>query len=1148
MKKIFGKFDFWQAAYILISLAGVWFLTRLWVPGGYAIAGHDSGLAINAKEFLTTRFYAWFPQGFGQDNTPHFGSIILHGIDYLLSRLAGVSYAGNQLVVFFWLSAIFISAYVFATSLKEKLGKIFPLIFPYLITFNFFILQSIFVVERAKYSILIASLLVLSIIINLLERRVSVILASLLSSLILFVFNVGSWLGAPLYGTLLVIFLTTLVYEIVRWIGTKNIGGVKRVLAYLFLTGAFSFVLNAYSILPYLNTFFKQDLNSIRSGAVISQNKMWLESMSTSTSFINLFRLQGIPDWYSDSNIVNAGHSYASGYVSNPYMIIVTFIFPFLALLSFIFAKSSSEKRLMALFGLLTAISMFFVAGSHKPLGFLYEFFYDFVPGFSTFRSPYFKFGSAFYIGFLGMISYSISSIVNLCSSKIRNKNWERYAGVALTLLAIIGWFRFHNVIFNPRDVFFWQPGLSTQFKIPEYVSDFDLWATQNNTSGERMLLLPPFNSEWKNDAYNWGYWSLNPLQYTLGSRNILVNESSLTGYENEWLYDLYSAVTNNDEAKFKMLAKRLGVGSILLRKDVEEEISWSGAKSHTDYEDAISGFGSVGKVQDFGEWSLYNISTDVTPKVSAISQLAVVPERYFPIVWWSFLDEYRVIAQESDVANNPAFLPLFSTWVDVFDCQSCLLEKRIGLQSLPEVNILPNSLLYGLKVIREESTLKQSLTNQSKADAYLGFSLRRAGEVKNMIDSGVNTRFILEDLKKMNDYLVNLQDILPSFSDPKSDFLRASYILNATNPIEIVFTEYIRRPDFGRNNDILRDEVVKVLWNIHKLKIYYDSLYDKDILTMDKKYSVRFSENGDSDLFIDEKSLPTDGKGDYKLPEKLFIDDEEISVGFEKVRKSWYKVDLFEIEPKGEKSVVLHFDPQENLFVDLGTSKEISSTGEKGCYLGKLASFDRNKKYNFSIEVARKDQTLRLYFLETESTKNADNFLHGENEEDVYPIITQEPFRYMYYPTALAEDPTVYLCGDNGEYPAINSIYVSEVFSPLLVVEERKSLETGTLPRVSFDQINSTKYNIEIKDAEGPFILLFNERYSQFWELSQENKNHFMIDGYANAWKIDKEGDFELTLEYKPQRLFLLGVWLSLGSFLVFVCASIFRLLKYEK
>jgi hypothetical protein len=47
------------------------------------------------------------------------------------------------------------------------------------------------------------------------------------------------------------------------------------------------------------------------------------------------------------------------------------------------------------------------------------------------------------------------------------------------------------------------------------------------------------------------------------------------------------------------------------------------------------------------------------------------------------------------------------------------------------------------------------------------------------------------------------------------------------------------------------------------------------------------------------------------------------------------------------------------------------------------------------------------------------------------------------------------------------------------------------------------------------------------------EVKDHFVVNGYANGWIVDQSaiGDrqsFEMVLEFKPQRLFEIGLMIS--------------------
>jgi len=121
--------------------------------------------------------------------------------------------------------------------------------------------------------------------------------------------------------------------------------------------------------------------------------------------------------------------------------------------------------------------------------------------------------------------------------------------------------------------------------------------------------------------------------------------------------------------------------------------------------------------------------------------------------------------------------------------------------------------------------------------------------------------------------------------------------------------------------------------------------------------------------------------------------------------------------------------------------------------------------------------------------------------------------------------------------------------------------LGSGTQPQVSFEMVNPTKYRVKVANATEPFLLVFSESYHDqwkayvnsgggdvgwieaFWRDTVPEGQHIMANGYANAWYIDPaelgvEEEFSMTLYYKPQSLFYVGLVLS-GVALV-VCTGI--------
>ena len=134
-------------------------------------------------------------------------------------------------------------------------------------------------------------------------------------------------------------------------------------------------------------------------------------------------------------------------------------------------------------------------------------------------------------------------------------------------------------------------------------------------------------------------------------------------------------------------------------------------------------------------------------------------------------------------------------------------------------------------------------------------------------------------------------------------------------------------------------------------------------------------------------------------------------------------------------------------------------------------------------------------------------------------------------------------------------------------------------LPMLTFKRVNPTKYIVNVENATKPFFLVFSESYNPGWKIYSMNKNtnlgkviarypdvnveeaknswykftpqdivyllrkpainesyHFKANGYANAWyinpvKINKDGsgNFTLTIYFRPQSYFYLGLFISM-------------------
>lgn len=168
-------------------------------------------------------------------------------------------------------------------------------------------------------------------------------------------------------------------------------------------------------------------------------------------------------------------------------------------------------------------------------------------------------------------------------------------------------------------------------------------------------------------------------------------------------------------------------------------------------------------------------------------------------------------------------------------------------------------------------------------------------------------------------------------------------------------------------------------------------------------------------------------------------------------------------------------------------------------------------------------------------------------------------------------------------------------------VIDKSEGLDFSVIdsvPKVTFQKINNTKYIIDVENATDPFLLVFSEQFNSDWKLflkdkvstegkiiatyfdgdikekshlsnfldkntfetlnknSIANNQHFMVDMYANAWYIspnntDDKTNYTLILEMTSQRAFYLGLTISLAALVICIiwfAVLVWRASKFRK
>jgi hypothetical protein len=102
-----------------------------------------------------------------------------------------------------------------------------------------------------------------------------------------------------------------------------------------------------------------------------------------------------------------------------------------------------------------------------------------------------------------------------------------------------------------------------------------------------------------------------------------------------------------------------------------------------------------------------------------------------------------------------------------------------------------------------------------------------------------------------------------------------------------------------------------------------------------------------------------------------------------------------------------------------------------------------------------------------------------------------------------------------------------------LSFIREEGAYNHRAAPRVTYVKVNPTKYIVSV-EASRPFYLVLSQSYHTYWrayvnDVQVPEEYHFVANGYANAWYINKSGSYEVVLEFWPQKLFYAGVFASL-------------------
>lgn len=1110
----------------------------IWFIPNHMVIGYDSGYPIDFISYFNQRTYTWLGSHvFGLDTTLWLGQISLLALLSFINKLGVGMYDVQKITFVFWFFAMSISMYALVLYLFRRPGFIFiRLCAVFFYVFNFFLFSFWIQGEQTTFSLFTLLPLTILLFIMFYEKRNNILKTSILCNIVFLFFNAGGILGLPLLGAVIVGFLVITLYYFIL--------GLKRHEGKLFLFRTISFfvvsvlifsVLNAYWLLPFISSFSQHYSNEVNIAGGVESAILWTKYISEHTSFANLSRLQGDLSWYNHPDF------YSNFFLKNPLLIIISFTFPILSFCAYWLVKSKQEKKIILLFLCIAMFGLLFSSGTHDPFGFIYTFLMENLPGFAAFRSAYYKFVPLVYLSFAILFATSVFYLIS--------KAKDRIIKIALGVIIIVMLISYHFPFFDKTNFTFGKP-FSTMLTIPNYVLDYGKFQREGKDY-YRTLALPPLNG-YPVTILSWNYWGPS-LFDGLSDKPVVQNSGSLTQQESFLINSVYQSIRENNFEQFFKLANLLDIHEIILTKDVAVNFQQFPIENPGEYQKLLENSKLFYVVWEKGPWIVYAWEKPIKSNKIFTTNNITYYNKFFSNDTQSIIINSGSFVFSQQVEEIRKEIPITSS-INYFSCISCMtfdgnLSKNI---ILPSSRINPTSFLYPLKRYLEEKRNKSGTTSQN-ADMYLGLSLKRLAEIKalgRLISEGkkydsVDIDSWEKDINSFFSYwdkINNLIDDLRKEGSYNTLFRIYVYAVFEQKELLSIYSQ-LSSNNLGSIPTITQN----CLWIMESIKKELSYFFNQD--NLGKKFI--FSIDTRSNIYTETSSFPSDQNGN-KILQYTYGDGENLEI---KEASSSLTLVGMNSQPV---TVISYPDVLNKL--ELSKKTILMPNKTYSCLSSQIKYFTWNNTYIISADYPSSEDNRRVlikmnkYIMPEEENRINDYFKPDQNIE-----ISKNSGKFIKFLTGNNNDigAEVLFCSESNDPNNMFSDIQAIEYKPPLLFSVEKQKNNLKNPSVSFERVNPTEYIASVHSAENSYILGFLERFSPQWKASFIDSNlpvsleqyHFIINGYANAWKIDRKGDYSIRIRFEPQQTFNKGIVIStFGVTAIFIYYSLLFFKKIWK
>lgn len=517
-------------------------------------------------------------------------------------------------------------------------------------------------------------------------------------------------------------------------------------------------------------------------------------------------------------------------------------------------------------------------------------------------------------------------------------------------------------------------------------------------------------------------------------------------------------------------------------------------------------------------------------------------------------------------------------------------LVLREGVKGLNPGGVLfpyarwkPGSVFYG-QVRKKEQKFMDSIPDQESIfKQYLFFASKRIYEIQKWNKSLEDDIFssILADYKSdMEKGISKLDEIAGRNIDTFMLLvqLEVTYSAHESRLISVVAG--------AQDTDRLKASQKVLLEVSNRISGLVNRHYSKP------RYAFNIKEDSEYEIMSEKKDTPTLGP----VSDLLTTGEEKDYSVAESSRDNWVSYGVHALT-KGTHLFSFPDYSQDNLVggnwrtgadnITAEGSIKLSGAGDIGYQ--EVANWEPDKTYLLSAKCKSTGGKTRIFVVENRNDKIDDRWANV-GQLDGYgvsnPILVDRVYdtdgewvelRAVFRSGRNSKSARLYVY-NNPDVPLVESefkdVKINYVYEPNLVLVRQGGKSYKTVPKITFQRVNPTKFAVDIESAEKPYFLVFSDSFHSGWKAFVDHKKtdnltggktvaeyfgkeiiekkgpepfidktilstfsmktipedrHFVMNGYANSWYItpeDAEGktNYRIILEYWPQKLVYFG------------------------